>query len=475
MKRKEESFMIGQTVRYCVRKIYASSVDFASYSTLCRNCNKVFFRPSRLSMLVVAAASLTIAAPPILTPGKAVDDALKNNYGIMVARNDADIAKINNTLGNAGMLPSVAASSSDNVIAGGASAQKTSDGVTTEKSPVTTNTLSAGVLLGWTLFDGGKMFAAKSKLNDFEELGKIQYLDNVLRTVYSVTFAYYDIVRQKQRLASINKVLLLNQERVTIAQTSFGQGLSPKTVLLQAQIDLNVNRENALNQQNAIASAKRALNQLLSRDPMSDFEVVDTIGGAFAPDTQGIIDKVHDRNTGIKTSQMLLHIARLNVKEASAAFWPKIGVSAGYVYSQNDNSDAAVTMSRMSGPQLGASITVPLYQSGNAARQVKTAKLQAQSAEYDLREMTLQTETAVRNALADFENQQALLEMERSNTVLAKENLEISMQRLRYGQSTSLEVRQAEDSYVQSLTRLTDIEFNLKIAEMKLKQLLVNL
>ena len=46
------------------------------------------------------------------------------------------------------------------------------------------------------------------------------------------------------------------------------------------------------------------------------------------------------------------------------------------------------------------------------------------------------------------------------------------MQRLRYGQATSLELRQAEDSYEQSLTRLTDIAFNLKLAETKLKQLM---
>jgi len=49
------------------------------------------------------------------------------------------------------------------------------------------------------------------------------------------------------------------------------------------------------------------------------------------------------------------------------------------------------------------------------------------------------------------------------------------MERLRLGESTSLELRQAEESYVDARTRLIAIEYNLKIAETKLKQLMADL
>jgi outer membrane protein TolC len=64
------------------------------------------------------------------------------------------------------------------------------------------------------------------------------------------------------------------------------------------------------------------------------------------------------------------------------------------------------------------------------------------------------------------------LQIEKSNTALAKENLDISMERLRLGQTTSLELHQAQESYVDSHTRLTNFEYILKVAETKLKQLL---
>ena len=56
--------------------------------------------------------------------------------------------------------------------------------------------------------------------------------------------------------------------------------------------------------------------------------------------------------------------------------------------------------------------------------------------------------------------------------MLTKENLDISTQRLKLGQTTSIEVHFAQENYVQSCTRLINFEYTLKIAETKLKQLL---
>jgi outer membrane protein TolC len=79
------------------------------------------------------------------------------------------------------------------------------------------------------------------------------------------------------------------------------------------------------------------------------------------------------------------------------------------------------------------------------------------------------------NAILEFENQHRLLDLETENASLAKENLELSMQRLRLGETTSLELRQAEESYEEALTRLLNFQFNLKVAETKLRQLISDL
>jgi outer membrane protein TolC len=132
-------------------------------------------------------------------------------------------------------------------------------------------------------------------------------------------------------------------------------------------------------------------------------------------------------------------------------------------------------MNRSTGPIVGASVSIPLYQGGNIARQIKTAEIGVKSAEYELLNARLQIRTLAQNAFDEFENQSNLLAIEKENLLLAKENLDIAMQRLKLGQSTSLELRQAEESYEDSRTRLINIKYNLKVAETKLRQLVADL
>ena len=154
---------------------------------------------------------------------------------------------------------------------------------------------------------------------------------------------------------------------------------------------------------------------------------------------------------------------------------PKINFNANYGLSQSNNTLGSTLMNRSYGPQIGGTISIPIFQSGNTSRQIKTARIQIQSAEYDLESVRLQVNEQLQNALTQFENQQQLLNIEKDNAVLAKENLEITIQRLRFGQTTSLEVSLAEASFVESLTRLINFEYNLKVAETKLKQLVSGL
>jgi outer membrane protein len=408
---------------------------------------------------------------PVLSVDEAVSIALKNNYDILVAHNSAEIAKVNNTPGNAGMLPSVAVTGTedysldkvDQKVPGVPGTSSYNDGA---------NSVDAGVFLNWTLFDGGKMFITKRKLGELESLGGVQLKDQVLQTVYNVITAYYNVVEQKQQLASYNVVIAYNQDHVNILQTSFNAGLAPKTDLLQAEIDLNVNREAAIRQQTVIIEAKRTLNLLLSRDANIAFHVSDSIPLTFTPDKAGFLEKIYASNTSVLEQQKQVAIAKLTLDEIKTLALPKITLNGGYNAVEADNTQGSVLMNRAYGPAIGGTITIPLYQSGNVVRQISTARLQLKSSEIQLENIKLETSIELQNLLDDFENQQQLLAIEKDNKALAKENLDISLQRLKQGQSTSLEFKQAEQSYEDALTRFIEIEYGLKVAETKLKQLL---
>jgi outer membrane protein len=407
----------------------------------------------------------------LLTPEDAVNIAVKNNYDILISQTASEISRADNTAGNAGLLPDIGLNITDNYAHNNTSLDLSS-GQKINSSNAHSNALNGNVELNWTLFDGGKMFVTKKKLNEIEALGEVDFQDQVNQTVYNVIMAYFDVVRQKQQLSSINEAINFNKERVKILEVSFSAGLVPKTDLLQSQVDLNVYLENAILQETVIVNSKRILNQYLSRDPDVPFEVIDSIELNYAFNRDELLGKLYQTNTRVLSSEKQLEVSKLSVKELVALRYPSLMFNASYNFLQSDNSASNVLKNRTYGPQLGGALTLPLYYGGNISRQIGIARLEEKTAGYNLQSIRQQVNTELLNALTSYERALQLVGLEKNNAILAKENLTICMQRLRLGQTTSLEVRQAEESYVQSLTRKILFEYAAKDSETKLKQLI---
>ena len=188
---------------------------------------------------------------------------------------------------------------------------------------------------------------------------------------------------------------------------------------------------------------------------------------AVTPDKAGLLTKIDNSNTSILSAQKQIDIARLALKENRSLYLPNLDFKAGYYLSHTSNSAGSVSRNNSFGPQVGGTLTIPIYSAGETKRKVTTAKIQTESAELDLQSMKLQVNALLQNTLIEFENQQQLLKIETENNGLAKENLQISLDRLKHGQATSLEVHQAQENYVQSNTRLINFRYNLKMAETK--------
>src|SRR4051812_7501318 len=75
----------------------------------------------------------------------AIGIALKNNYSILISGNNYEIAKNNNTVGNAGMLPSVEGVAGNNKTVNDTK-QEFSDGRSIDKSGINTKNVNAGAV-----------------------------------------------------------------------------------------------------------------------------------------------------------------------------------------------------------------------------------------------------------------------------------------------------------------------------------------
>jgi outer membrane protein len=410
----------------------------------------------------------------LISLNEALDKALKNNFNIQVARNDYQTQKINNTAGNAGMLPTLSAVGSGNYEVNDVN-QELASGEKNHYPASSTTALNAGDELSWTMFDGGRMFIAKTQLNELQAQGEIRYREQVQQLMFNVVQAYYTVVKQKEQLKAIETVEQYNLDRLKITKTAFDNGSQPKTNWIQARIDLNVTQESILTQKSVITKAKKELNLLLGQTPDENIEVTDSIEVTFEPEKEALLSKMDTANTSLLFLKKQSEITALNLKSNTRLYAPKLSFKAGYYWSDVTNSDGNVLGNRSIGPQFGGSLIIPLYQAGETRRKTALSKIAMESFEYDMQQTRLEVNTDLQNALDDFNMAKQLMQMEQENYQLSRENLEICMQRLKLGQTNSLEVHQAEESFSQSANRLIQFEFNLKMSETRLKQLVAEL
>lgn len=422
-----------------------------------------------LIIAAIAVANLnTATAQETLTLEQAIELALKNNYDILLARNEAEIANRNNTIGNAGMLPTINATLSDAYTLNNLHQEFVSQ-PEIDRRGVNSNNVQAAVALNWVLFDGLKMFATKGRLNQLEQIGQLQLRDQIQTTVANVVIAYYNVVGSKQQLIAIDEAIRIADERAKIAEAKFTVGTSSKVDYLQAKVDANMQRSNEFSQKTAIQQRKAELNRLMVRPADTPFEVTDSILINMNPElTPADLER---KNFQLAIAARNIDVAKYAKKEAFSGFLPYLNGTVGYGFGRSQ-SDAGFTLYNQSyGLQAGFQLNIPLFNGLNTIRLNKIAGIQVQSAGFNFENVKMQTNVAYYNQLRNFENAKEVLKLEEENVQLADENAKIALERFRLAQSTSLELREAQLSLVDAQTRTVNARLNAKYAETELMRL----
>ena len=424
-----------------------------------------------LSIVSILSISTLASAQQLLTLDDAIKTALKANYDILIAQNDADIAQNNHSLGNAGALPQVNLIANDNFNYNSKTVQKLSTGDEIRRSGALSNSLNYGVALNWTLFDGMKMFTTYSKLGEIEEQNMAALKIKVENTVAQVINGYYDIVRQKQTLIALQEALDIMGERLKIAETRQELGSASKLDVLQAKVDLNANRSQMLKQQQMLVDSKVNLNYLMSSPIDGNFEVIDTVAISSIDSYAAIKQQVEQQNSTLAYALRSKNVANLALKEMRSYRLPNIAITGGYLFSQSQNQASIIASSKANGLNAGFTATLPLFNGFNINRNIKNAELQTYSSEQLYNSSKAQLDGATDKAYRGFTNNVAILKMEEDNFLLAKENVDVALLRYKLGSINSLDLKEAQKSYLDAEYRLVSARYDTKVSETNLKKL----
>lgn len=175
--------------------------------------------------IILALCTITpiMAQQKVLSLKECLEVGLKQNYDILIVRNDERISSNNATAANAGMLPSLGLSAG---YAGSADRTETTprEGEKMVDEASYDQTLDVGLSLNWTLFDGMRVRTNLKKLRELEQMGKLQTRLTIEDFVANLTAEYYNLIQQTLRLKNYRYAVALSRERLRITEARYQIG-----------------------------------------------------------------------------------------------------------------------------------------------------------------------------------------------------------------------------------------------------------
>jgi len=426
----------------------------------------------RLSLVLwlLVIIPVELSGQEILGVQNAVEIGLQNNYAIQIVRNEEQIAENNDALGNAGFLPRLQASANQ----GGSmtsSQQEYFNGSVNDQSNAISRSSSSGVTLNWTLFDGFQMFATRTKLSELNDLSSREARRVVENTVTDIVNEYYNIVRQLQRLQVRRDALEISRARLEIARSKQELGSGSGLEVMQARADLNADSSALKRQQVSLANAKTALNELLARDLALEFQVVDSIPLQSQMPLADLRERLYRQNSELRQAEIRHRVDQLQLREIQAERYPELSLNLGYDFSRSRSESGFLKSNRSTGYNVGLSATVSLFNGFNVNRRVQNAHIRAQNSQYRLLDVRNRLESRLRQVYERYQSSLELVELERENVGVARQTVEIAREKYQLGTITPLELREAQNAFIEAENRLVDARYEAKSAELQLLQL----
>ena len=426
------------------------------------------------SLFVLLFCIANANAQQILTIEEALKTALENNNEIKIAANNLEVNKTNNAIGNAGMLPTLTANLVDNNNIQNLS-QTRLDGTENSLNNAKNNSLNYGVSLGWTIFDGMSMFAKREQLQELQKLGESQLKLNILTKIADVYATYFDLVQQQQQLAALDSTLVISNQRLALAQNRFSIGKASKLEVLNAQVDLNTDKVTLLKQKELFLNTKILLNQILARNTKTDFKV----NAVFTVDSNLKLAELNElaqkQNPQLQAQIINKRVAELQLKQVKASRYPTVRLTTGYNFSETESSLGFVTQSSSRGFNYGFNASLNLFDGFAQHRNEKIANLAIENAKIQIEQQNLNLETQLATAYQTYLTNLELIELEKTNQTIAKQNLSITLDKFHIGTITTLEFRTAQLNFVNATVRYTNAQYQAKLSEIALKELAGNI
>lgn len=396
-----------------------------------------------------------------LSLSDAIKIGLENNFQLEIADYNMQVARINNTWGEAGALPTIDLNFNQNNNISDQSRNPTSF----IQDKLTTNSFNEAIALNWTIFNGFKVKTTKERLDLMVKQSEGNAALVVENSLQSIVLAYYNCLLQKEKLAVLQILVDNSSTKYDYALSKSDLGVNSSFDALQFKNAYLSDTTNYLMQELAYKNSLRNLLLVMGIDSLMDYE----LSGKIEP--MLVEFKYDDLKTKmLKNNQTLINqflnmeMMSNSIDLAETALYPVVSFASGMQMNQSHFKAASVGLEGNGGSlNYYANFTVSyrIFQGGKVKRGLQIAKLQEKISEVTKEEMEFKLNNQLQGYLDLYETRLAILSLATETYNSTTLNMELADERFKGGVINSFNLRDIEIAFLNSAIVRLEASYNL--------------
>jgi outer membrane protein TolC len=280
------------------------------------------------------------------------------------------------------------------------------------------------------------------------------------------------LVTSQRKYVTAQQSLQQAQRFLQITQQQEQAGQVAHSDVVKAQLQAEQQQENLQEAMLAMGQSRLNLAVLLFPDLNENFTVVDDLGSALTlppfPEIQTLGER---QNPDLRVAQETLRAATQDIRIARNALLPSLAIDGNYGIEANAfalHSRAAAFPLEGSLPNLGyyvdAKFVLPIFDWGARRSKVRQAEFKEKEAQIALTQTQRQLVTNLYLYYNEALTARAAVDALRRTADLAAESLRLINLRYQAGESTALEVVDAQNTLIQARNAYDDAETRYRVA-----------
>ena len=290
--------------------------------------------------------------------------------------------------------------------------------------------------------------------------------------VVAVVQGYYGLIAAQRKYANVQQAATEAQQFLALSQKLENGGEVAHADVIKAQIQSNDRQRDLREAQLAMDKSRLDLAVILFPDFNLNFTVVDD--AQLAPPLQSFdefVKAAETKNPDVRASSASFQAAKFEVTSAQSAYLPTLTLDYFYGIDAPHFATHEPDGTRNLGYAVTATLNIPIWNWGATRSKIVQANLKRKQAQRELTMAQRKLQVDMRELYAEAEAAHAELELLKNSADLAAESLRLTILRYQGGESTVLEVVDAQNTLTQARNAFSDGEVRARTAVANLQTL----